>query len=71
MLKAVYRITRESLPNPINPFHTCTIMDGVQKVDYSGPGWSSHFYDICPPTIIPLHFDAEIDWLSLIPDEEF
>jgi len=51
MLEAVYRITRESLPSPITLFHTCTIMDGVQKVDYSGPGWSSHSDDICPPTI--------------------
>jgi len=46
-------------------------MDGVQKVDYSGPGSSSHSDDICPPTLFPLHFDAEINWLSLIPDEEF
>lgn len=38
MLEAVYRITREPLPNPINLFHEFTIMDGVQKAGYSGPG---------------------------------
>ncbi|PXV76628.1 hypothetical protein C7434_2568 [Pantoea sp. PNA 14-12] len=38
MVETVYRMTRESLPNPINPFHKFTIMDGEQKVGYSGPG---------------------------------
>lgn len=31
MLVSVYRITRESLPNPINPFQVFTIMDSEQK----------------------------------------